>query len=140
VKCLDAEIHGPHRVQYDGAEPFDCSGRIERFVKIPTSRVCGAPIGDYTCMKPLGHDGPHDHTAWPWPVEAPTRRYCVQPGPVISKSDGDMHRIGVGALIRLYGLQKGQYMIHRDMDPRACDGLEHLGPRYDGEYPNLGAL
>jgi hypothetical protein len=34
-----------------------------------SGELCLAPVEGNSCMKPVGHDGPHDSKAWPWPSE-----------------------------------------------------------------------
>ena len=66
-------------------------------------------------------------------------RYIVWPGWVNSSTDRDRHWIGVGALVRLYGLRWGEYMVARTQEElermmRWWPNAEILGPRYDGFY------
>ncbi|HDR9259590.1 TPA: hypothetical protein QDB21_005612 [Burkholderia vietnamiensis] len=69
--------------------------------------------------------------------------YVLHPGPITSATDGDSHYIDASALVRLYGLRDGEYVIYEP--PRAFDrarswrrdpyeGMTHLFPRADGNY------
>lgn len=68
-------------------------------------------------------------------------RFCVQPGYVRSQSDGDVHYITVGQLVKLYGaapaecttIQHTKFARSR----RPCKDLHHLYPSRTGNYFNV---
>lgn len=62
-------------------------------------------------------------------------KFCVVPGYVISRTDGDRHYVGVGPLARLHGLRPGSYQRHSS---GGCEHLTHVAPRYDGNYRRYG--
>lgn len=61
------------------------------------------------------------------------KKYVLCPGHVMS-ADGDEHYIGVGQLIRLYGVSSIDCIVWRDDMERYYDGLIRLCPRHDGNY------
>jgi hypothetical protein len=67
------------------------------------------------------------------------QHFILEPGQVTSATDGDVHYIGVGQMIRLYQLRSGEYVTAgneitayslRRMFPAAII----LRPRPDGQY------
>ena len=63
------------------------------------------------------------------------QKYCVHPGEVRSKNDGDLHYIDATNLVRLYQLKRGTYRIfHNPTDHAMREPLICLYPRYDGRY------
>lgn len=67
-------------------------------------------------------------------VEAEKTVYALHPGYVISKEDGDQHWIGVSALVRLYGLKPGEYVVWQENRGYRHEDYEHLWPQFDGDY------
>lgn len=69
-------------------------------------------------------------------------RIVIRPGPVISKTDGDRHYIGVGQLERLYQLtpvERARAVVDdRRLGHRDDDIV--LRPRFDGDYRRPAAL
>ncbi len=69
--------------------------------------------------------------------------YCLHPGHVISRTDGDRHYVGVSQLMSLYGLKNSECWVRYDMTPAhiACAclnaGVMTLYPRADGRYDLL---
>lgn len=77
-----------------------------------------------------------------------TTRYLLFPGPVRSRSDGQVHHVTAPALARLYGVRFGDCLVlpapGRELYPgerlrlieRSEPGgdLIALHPRYDGDY------
>lgn len=68
-------------------------------------------------------------------------KFALHPGWVISKTDGDDHRISAGQLARLYKLKTYEYIVWRgsalaseDQLGRRYEDFIHLYPRYDGNY------
>lgn len=73
-----------------------------------------------------------------------TRRYLLCPGVVRSRTDGQMHHIGVAQLANLYGVSMAECLVlpsdnewasrmkHRNLMART--DLIHLHPRDDGNY------
>jgi hypothetical protein len=69
-------------------------------------------------------------------------KYIVWPGWVNSSTDRDRHWIGVGALVRLYGLRWGEYCVARSSEEvdrllRYSPSAQILSPRYDGFYAKI---
>lgn len=63
-------------------------------------------------------------------------RYVIWPGPVISRTDGDRHFVGFGALVELYRIPPNAHVVdgtQRGFVPRADD--INCVPRFDGDYP-----
>lgn len=60
----------------------------------------------------------------------------VHPGWVVSRNDGDVHRITGGALIRLYRLNPATTVIVTESTllGRADPSDRHFYPRTDGDY------
>ena len=66
-------------------------------------------------------------------------RFAVHPEEVSSKSDRQRHYVGVLALVRLYGLRAGEYVVWDDQRPdthlgRRWNDYLHLYPLYEGNY------
>lgn len=69
-------------------------------------------------------------------------KYILVPGWVRSKNDGDMHRIGVTDLIRLYRVPNGtwrevcreDYNLRNGLLKRPPSGVKYLKPCWDGNY------
>lgn len=61
------------------------------------------------------------------------KRYCLVPGWVRSINDGDRHYISAISLMKLYGVRANECVQHSD-PAYDCTALEHLAPRYDGNY------
>lgn len=63
-------------------------------------------------------------------------KYIIRPGTIVSKHDGDIHRISAEQLISLYHVDPEECVtIHPDQKiPRHLLHLEILAPRYDGKY------
>ncbi len=64
-------------------------------------------------------------------------RFAVIPSRITSKSDGDRHYVSASDLVRLYGLQLGEYVVVEPSDPHfdiKTDGLIELWPLYNGNY------
>lgn len=64
------------------------------------------------------------------------KRYVVYPGPVVSRTDGDVHEVPAENLIRLYGVDRRECVIVRpgDIGGRRIDGLIPLRPDPSGRY------
>lgn len=64
------------------------------------------------------------------------KKYLVIPGPVCSKRDGDRHYIEADKLMRLYGVNPADCIIHRHDRPgeRHDPSLIWLIPQYSGDY------
>lgn len=64
------------------------------------------------------------------------KKYIVEPGPITSKNDGDIHHISAGRLMELYGVKPSECVIYRDRSDLL--GLRGtfliLTPRFDGDY------
>lgn len=69
--------------------------------------------------------------------------YAVYPGPVRSRSDGDLHHVSSGELMHLYGVKHADCVVVIDPyseDPRERPKIEHarkliaLRPRDGGDY------
>lgn len=62
--------------------------------------------------------------------------YVVCPGYVRSRTDGDVHYVGVAALVRLYQLRPGEWRAHGRRDYLYADNPHerYLHPREDGCY------
>lgn len=58
----------------------------------------------------------------------------VRAGNVVSRNDGDLHRVSASQLARLYGLLPGEWAAWRDRDAIGRQNLPVLGPRSDGNY------
>lgn len=74
-----------------------------------------------------------------------TVRYLLCPGPVRSRSDGQVHHVSAPELARLYGVamadcvalpgRPGDRPLRDTLLARAARGeLVYLHPRYDGDY------
>lgn len=69
-----------------------------------------------------------------------TVRFCVQPGYVRSKSDGDIHYVNFADLCRLYNIRPSEATHVNHMKPgvdarhRNCEDLIHLYARDEGDY------
>lgn len=61
-------------------------------------------------------------------------KYLVCPGPVPSKNDKDWHHISAAALIRLYELRPGEYVIRGQHQGYDLATLMPLYPSYHGHY------
>ncbi len=66
-------------------------------------------------------------------------KYAIHPDFITSQADGDFHFIGIGALVHLYKLKPGEYIVWDDLRPetylgRNSDDYMHLYPRNDGDY------
>jgi hypothetical protein len=69
-------------------------------------------------------------------------KYILVPGWVRSKNDGDMHRVGIKDLIKLYRLQPNtwrpvclkDYNLRNGLLKPPPTGLTYLRPRWDGNY------
>ena len=66
--------------------------------------------------------------------------YVLHPGEVTSRTDGDRHYIGQGALVRLYCIPSSARIAVDDGRPRWPDDAIHCWPRFDGDYPVFAAL
>jgi hypothetical protein len=66
------------------------------------------------------------------------RRYIVEPGWVISKTDGQEHFIGADQLIRLYGVDRRDCIIINSDEDYKTHRLDlndvRLQPRHSGDY------
>jgi hypothetical protein len=63
------------------------------------------------------------------------KRYLLRPGPVRSRTDGQLHHVGARELARLYGVPMSECLVSRG-DTRGLEfgRLIVLAPRYDGDY------
>lgn len=68
-------------------------------------------------------------------------KVMLHPGEVVSKMDGDVHRISARQLIRLYGVLPSDEVIINDgstrMAPWKYPDYWHLLPRYEGDYYDI---
>lgn len=69
----------------------------------------------------------------------PELRFVLFPGIVRSRSDGDIHLVGVGDLIRLYGVPEHRCRVvrggpDRDFLGRLGENEIGLHPQYSGDY------
>lgn len=71
----------------------------------------------------------------------PPTFYVIHPGPVYSKTDGDLHYIGTHELVKLYGVDPNyavdELRVTGGLLREEAEGrvrLVHLHPRYDGNY------
>ena len=67
------------------------------------------------------------------------KKFAVHPGRTTSKNDGDLHYVGVPALVALYRLRPNEYVVWNDEEPitfigRRAEDYLHLFPLYDGNY------
>jgi hypothetical protein len=70
-------------------------------------------------------------------------RYIVRPGYVVSAGDRQFHWIGASALVRLYQLCHGEYLIAEGerstlLAQRQWPDAKVLRPRHDGRYGRPG--
>ena len=71
----------------------------------------------------------------------PAMRYVIYPDYMASRTDGDMHWIGVGDLRHLYRVPPDAHVVVMDGSLRARLGFHPreddivCRPRYDGNYP-----
>ena len=64
-------------------------------------------------------------------------KYAIHPGNIESKHDGDIHWIGYGQLIKLYGVDPKECFCWGNQDLFSHGRLEkyvHLYPDFDGKY------
>ena len=64
------------------------------------------------------------------------KKYVVIPDEVMSKNDRQIHYVGAGQLMWLYGVHPNEcYVVRNEGDARGLPrGLKVLRPRYDGNY------
>ena len=72
-------------------------------------------------------------------VASNRKQYCLHPGYVFSRSDGDEHFISFNRLLMLWGVPRGRCICWDYRRPATClgrhwDDYIHLTPRYDGNY------
>lgn len=64
------------------------------------------------------------------------KRFVIHPGPVVSKTDGQLHHVTASELMRLYHVPASECVIARASFPGGRDlrrypkNLIHLRPRY----------
>lgn len=64
-----------------------------------------------------------------------TKKYRLNPGYVISESDGDRHYINSVQLAQNYGVKMAECVLkNTDTDHGYTGGLVDLWPRSDGDY------
>lgn len=65
-------------------------------------------------------------------------KWLLCPGPVMSKTDGQIHQVGARQLAQLYGVPMSECVTRPsrwiDRGWRQPFGLTELHPRYDGDY------
>lgn len=62
------------------------------------------------------------------------KKYCLHPGYVISKNDGEKHYITYQQLVGLYKLDPKECVEWFDYIFDSYEDFKHLGPRHDGNY------
>lgn len=69
-------------------------------------------------------------------------RYCIHPGPITSKNDGEQHFISAAQLMGLYGVPRRECIIDQTEWKRSPDGGYHIDPDspYYPHVPPQGAI
>lgn len=82
--------------------------------------------------------GPSRGDLPPEAPEEPARKlYILHPGKMMSKSDRQIHYIGVGQLIQLYGIKiTDRYFVYEKHRTYPKDAI-HLYPNYQGDYQRI---
>jgi hypothetical protein len=78
----------------------------------------------------------------PLPVERRLPRFVLHPGMVKSRTDGDMHFVGIGQLASLYRVPLTECVVATEFrlrlfTPAELERMVHLYPREDGDYSVL---
>jgi len=64
--------------------------------------------------------------------ERPEKQFLICPGEIASRSDGQLHYIGVRQLQNLYGVRSEECIV--DSPHNRVEGLLYLEPSYEGDY------
>lgn len=72
------------------------------------------------------------------------KKIAIHPGEIMSKNDGQIHKIGARQLAELYGVDLRDCIVWEQDRPesylgRNPDDYYHLYPRYYGDYKEIAA-
>lgn len=70
---------------------------------------------------------------------ADSKKYVLLGNTIRSRADGDVYYISAARLVELYGLRRSECIMveYRELEQKyrtIPEGLQWLGPRYDGNY------